>query len=573
MVSAETRTVVIGTRASKLALAQAEIVRAALILANPGLQVRLEHITTQGDANQQSPLSRIGGNGLFVTQIEAALRSGQVDLAVHSAKDLPSLLPPDMALAAFLARADPRDVVVSREGARLAELPAGARVGTSSPRRTWLLRAMRPHLEILDIRGNVDTRLRKLREGQYEAIVLAAAGLERLGLIDCVTEWLDPYIFTPAVAQGVLAVEVRSDDKLMLELTTPLNNRDSSIVVRAERAFLSTIAGGCSLPVGAYATLAGDTLHISGMIGSADDRIARADHDGSASDPERVGAALAGKLLKDATVNAQDPHLPLEGKRIVVTRTREQSGGLVARLQALGATPIECPVISIVPLEDTTLLDRAISDLDSYDWVIFTSVNGVQAFAERLAALLVSIERLCARKVGTIGPATRAAVEKLGCQVAFMPDTYVAEAILEQIGNMAGQRVLLPRADIAREALAAGLRQKGAIVDEVASYHTVAGSSVASLLEYLKAGSVDAITFTSSSTVLHTIEGVAAAAHDEDTAIRLLRQTALVCIGPITAATLEEYGLLATAVAKEYTVNGLVDALVQLFTALEQIDA
>jgi hydroxymethylbilane synthase len=301
MASTNGHSITIGTRASKLALVQAEIVRAALIQANPGLQVGLEHITTQGDTNQHSPLSRIGGNGLFVTQIEAALRAGQVDLAVHSAKDLPSSLPPDMALAAFLPRADPRDVLVSREGAWLAELPAGARVGTSSPRRTWLLRALRPDLEIVDIRGNVDTRLRKLREGQYEAIVLAAAGLERLNLLDCVTEWFDPQIMVPAVAQGALAVEVRSDDELMLQLAAPLNDPDTSIAVRAERTFLSTIGGGCSLPIGAYATLDGDTLHISGMIGwdSPNGRIARAEHHSSASDPEGAGAALAGKLTAD----------------------------------------------------------------------------------------------------------------------------------------------------------------------------------------------------------------------------------------------------------------------------------
>jgi uroporphyrinogen-III synthase len=278
---------------------------------------------------------------------------------------------------------------------------------------------------------------------------------------------------------------------------------------------------------------------------------------------------------QDSTLNPQSPHLPLAGKRIVVTRTREQAAGLVARLQALGATPIGFPVISIAPLKDTSLLDEAIARLDAYDWVIFTSVNGVQAFAERLAALDVNVERLWhpggTRKLGAIGPATRSAIEKLGCEVAFMPDTYVAEAILDQIGDLAGQRVLLPRADIAREALASGLRQKGAVVDEVAAYHTVPprtedGATTTALLDLLKAGSVDAITFTSSSTVRHTVDGLAAAAQDEATAVRLLGQTALACIGPITATTLEEYGLLATVVAKEYTVNGLVDALVQLFT-------
>ncbi|MDQ5822636.1 MAG: hydroxymethylbilane synthase [Chloroflexota bacterium] len=296
-VSAEKRLLTIGTRSSKLALVQAELVRAALLNVRPDLDVRLEHITTKGDVVQDRPLSEIGGNGLFVTQIEEALRAGTVDVAVHSAKDLASTLPPDMSLGAFLPRADARDVLVSRDGATLSELPPGARVGTSSPRRTCQVRAMRPDLTVLDIRGNVDTRLRKLRDGHYDAIVLAAAGLARLGMLDCVTEWFPTDVMIPAVAQGALAVEVRAGDAFTRELASKINDPLTATVVRAERAFLARIGGGCSLPIGAYATVAGGEIRIVGMIGSVEGRVLRGVQVGAESEPEQAGARLAEQLL------------------------------------------------------------------------------------------------------------------------------------------------------------------------------------------------------------------------------------------------------------------------------------
>ena len=294
------RTLTIGTRASKLALVQTDIVRTSLLRLRPDLDIRVEHITTKGDVVQDRPLSEIGDNGLFITQIEEALRAGRIDLAAHSAKDLPSTLPPDMALPAFLPRADVRDVLISRDNVVLAQLPAGARVGTSSPRRACQLRSMRADLNLLDIRGNVDTRLRKLDEGQYDAIVLAAAGLERLGLLDRVTERLDPQAFVPAVGQGALAVEVRADDSYMIELAGELNDPDTSTAVRAERAFLARLGGGCSLPVGAYATLAEGKLHITGLIGSmqaAGGTIIRGEYVGHPQRAEEAGVALAESLL------------------------------------------------------------------------------------------------------------------------------------------------------------------------------------------------------------------------------------------------------------------------------------
>ncbi len=288
---------VIGTRGSKLALVQTEMIRAALQAAHPGLSVGVETITTRGDVILDRPLSAIGDKGLFVTEIEDALRAGRVDLAVHSAKDLPSELPPDMALAACPPREDPRDALLSRRGQTLADLPAGARVGTSSLRRTCQLRLLRPDLEIVDLRGNVDTRLRKLHEGLYDAIVLAAAGLRRLGLAEHVTEWLSPEQMLPAVAQGALGIEARAGDAATQALLDTLDDRTTRLAVEAERAFLARIGGGCQVPVAALASLDGGTLHLSGLIGARDGRAVRGQRSGPAADPAALGAALADELL------------------------------------------------------------------------------------------------------------------------------------------------------------------------------------------------------------------------------------------------------------------------------------
>lgn len=289
--------IVIGTRASKLALAQAALVSAALQQAWPGLSIHLEHIITRGDIILDRPLSAIGGKGLFVTEFEQALRAGRIDMAVHSAKDLPAELPPDMALPALPARASPLDALVARAGLRLAELPAGARVGTGSLRRACQLRAQRPDLRVADLRGNVDTRLRKLRAGEYDAIVLAAAGLQRLGLAHEASELLPLEVMLPAAGQGALAIEARAGDAATAALLAPLDDRPTRLAVLAERAFLAQIGGGCHVPVAAYAELAGDTLQLRGLIGARAGQAVRGAHRGPADDPAGLGRALASALL------------------------------------------------------------------------------------------------------------------------------------------------------------------------------------------------------------------------------------------------------------------------------------
>ena len=302
----------IGTRTSKLALVQTALVEQALRAVHPTLDIQIEHITTKGDVALDRPLREIGGAGLFVAAIEEALRTGAIDLAVHSAKDLPSTLPSDMTLAAFPARADARDALISRDGLRLAELPQGARIGTSSPRRICQLLHLRPDAQILDLRGNVDTRLRKLRDGDYDAIVLAKAGLDRLGLTETITEILELGVMLPAVAQGALALETRADDLAIAALLAPLDDQTTRLAALAERAFLARIGGGCHAPVAGYAEITGDMLSITGLLGALDGRVVHGTERGEHSaDTER--AAALGVVLAEHLLAAGGAELLREG--------------------------------------------------------------------------------------------------------------------------------------------------------------------------------------------------------------------------------------------------------------------
>ena len=291
------RDLVFGTRGSKLALAQTDLVRDILTGTHPELTIHVLRITTKGDLILDRPLSAIGDKGLFVAEIQEALRERRIDLAVHSAKDLPSELPVDLEIAGYLPRADHRDVLVSRDGVGLASLPAGARVGTSSLRRLCQIRHARPDLQIVDLRGNVDTRLRRLREGAFDAIVLAAAGLERLGEIGQVSEFLDVDVMVPAVGQGALALEIRREDPDVANLVAAINDVTTFTAVSAERAFLARVGGGCQVPVGAYAQIQDDRLTLIAMIGSRDGQIVRGTVTGLIAEATSLGRRLSESLL------------------------------------------------------------------------------------------------------------------------------------------------------------------------------------------------------------------------------------------------------------------------------------
>jgi hydroxymethylbilane synthase len=283
----------IGTRGSLLARWQAEHVKGRLEAR--GHEVSLVVITTTGDRLLDRRLEAVGGKGAFLKEIEEALLAGEVDLAVHSLKDVPTVLPEGLELCAMLERADPRDALLSA-GPGLRDLPRGAKVGTTSLRRQAQLGAARPDLEVADLRGNVDTRLRRLREGDFDAVLLAMAGLVRLGRAGEVTEALDPGTFVPAPGQGTIALECRTDDPGVHEAVGPLHHEPTARAVTAERAFLAHLGGGCNVPLGAHATVAGDGLDLVGFVARVDgSELVRGE--GRGKDAVTVGRALARDLL------------------------------------------------------------------------------------------------------------------------------------------------------------------------------------------------------------------------------------------------------------------------------------
>ena len=297
------RSFVVGTRGSKLALRQTEIASQALTAANPSLILEPRTIQVSGERSTAS-LTEIGGRGVFVIEIESALLAREIDIAVHSLKDLPSEETAGLTIAAVLPREDPRDALFSRSGAHLADLPAGATVATGSPRRAAQVLAARPDVTVSDIRGNVDTRIRKVEEGEYDAAVLAAAGLKRLGWLERAAQVFEPEEMLPAVGQGALAIQVRSDDAEALALVAALDDASTRAAVTAERAFLRRLGGGCHAAIGGYATIGfapsddRAPLHMRGLVGEAmGGRLLKGEMSGVASEADMLGVRLAEFLI------------------------------------------------------------------------------------------------------------------------------------------------------------------------------------------------------------------------------------------------------------------------------------
>jgi hydroxymethylbilane synthase len=290
------RTLRIGTRGSTLALTQSRWVQARLEQQHPGLTVELLVIKTAGDRFVDRPLSELGGKGVFVKEIEEAMLAGTIDCAVHSMKDVPTELAPGLVIAATPAREDPRDVLITREPVRFNQLPHGARIGTSSLRRMALLRAVRSDLDVHSLRGNVDTRLAKLDRGELDAIVLAAAGLRRLGIARPAAEPFDPLHFVPAIGQGVLALESRADETA--EILAVLDDPATRAAVTAERAFLLRVGGSCHTPLAAYATVDAGVITLRALIADPDgSRVVRGTHSGATTAATALGTGLADELL------------------------------------------------------------------------------------------------------------------------------------------------------------------------------------------------------------------------------------------------------------------------------------
>jgi hydroxymethylbilane synthase len=539
------RAIAIGTRGSALALAQAKLVHDAL--EREGHASRVVVIETEGD--RRAP-DTAWGEGAFVAAIERELLDGEVDVAVHSAKDVPTEEDPRLRIAAYLPRADPRDALVVRAGAeerRLDDLPPGSRVGTDSPRRTGFVLARRPDLLVRPLHGNVDTRLRRLDTGETDALVLACAGLDRMGLGDRIAERLEPEIVPPAPGQGAIAVQIRREDTRMLGLAASIDDRSTRLAVEAERAFLRASGGGCRAPIGALATIAGDDLDLLG---------GHADPDGSASALARrrgrvetgpdIARGLAAELgsrvpIRATIADVESQAARSAAPRVMVTRAADQAEELVSALRDVGLDPVPVPTIAVDFESTRGDLDAAAGLLHTYAWVVITSANGARAIlraAERTSA------DIGAPSWAVIGPATRRVLEQADIDVRFQASEATRRRLAIELPVGAGVRVLVVRGDLADDGLAADLRSRGAAVDDVVAYQTrEAPEDSRRLLRQATAeGTFAAVVFTSGSTV----RGLVALGRNGSLDVLTIPS---VCIGTATAdeARAAGFRILATS--------------------------
>lgn len=564
---------VVGSRKSRLAMWQTEHVIERLQRAWPDVVLEIRTYTTEGDADLATALPEIGGKGVFTTRLEQALAAGEIDLAVHSLKDLPVDSGREFTIGAVASRLDPRDCLVARHAWTLDTLPRGAVVGTSSLRRQSQLLARRPDLSVKPIRGNVDTRVRRVLDGEYDAALLAAAGVTRLGLATHVTEWIPAEAMLPAPGQGALAVQCRTGDAATLRRLAAIDEPAVRAAVEAERGFLQRLGGGCSAPIAAYARVEEGRLCMTGVVASPDGRrLVRVD--GVAEDSGVLACRLAARALDEGAQSIltefrarASPAGPaagngvLEGQRIVVTRARADAETLCGRLAALGATPICAPAIRIEPVGDLRPLDDVIAGFASFDWVVFTSAAAVDIFCRRWRQAGRTPADLRGVKVAAVGPATARALAACGAQPDFVPDEFVGDALADGLAIVPGHRVLLPRAEIARRETVEVLERRGATVVVVPIYRTVAAALDLAVIEDIRDG-VDAVLFTSGSTVKHFMNSM----RQHAPGFVFPARTRIMCIGPVTAGAAQEAGLRVDAVAQVHTTEGLVEGLMGLFS-------
>ncbi len=293
------KSIILGSRGSKLALWQANYVASQLTRVVPDLDVEVKVIKTKGDKILDVALSRIGDKGLFTKEIEKELLDGSIDMAIHSMKDLPSQMAPGLCIGAVLKRENPGDVLISRQGYKFSDLPEGAIIGTSSLRRISQIRALRPDIVLVDIRGNIETRIRKMYEQELDGIVLAYAGVKRLGLEEKISDILPYNIMLPAVGQGAIAIEVRQGDTSNLELARSINHEPTNWATRTERSFLKVLEGGCQVPIGCYAEVSGENITVEGLVASLDGRrVFRESIQGKCQEADLIGRQLARDLLQ-----------------------------------------------------------------------------------------------------------------------------------------------------------------------------------------------------------------------------------------------------------------------------------
>lgn len=549
----------IGTRSSKLALWQTMHTKELLEGAHQGLVCEVVPFVTEGDKSQAKgkPLPEIGGKGLFTLELEDALRDGRIDIAVHSLKDLPTEETPGLTLGAIYGRTEVRDMYLS-DTCAFADLPQGSVIGTSSIRRQAQLLAKRPDLIVRPIRGNIDTRIRKMESGEYDAILLASAGVKRLGVTAKYIEMLPLEWMLPAPGQGALAVQCRQDDSETLHALKAIHDTPLAQEIAVERDFLAYLESGCSAPVGAFARTSGDgnELVLDALVASPDGtHLIRFEMHGS---PDTLGMRSAeyakqkGATQILASIHKKRGELPLKGMRVVITRPFEEAVEMATEVTRLGGEGIVAPTIAISPILPNPEFSKILSELQTFDWLIFTSTNAVKIFFDQYGSKPLPHDL----KTAVVGPSTRRALEERGIIADAVPKNWDSEHIPDVLGVVDGLRILLPQALVAGKNLEQMLGARGALVKTVAIYETLEiGLTLETIQDILQG--VDVVLFTSGSQV----KGWMSQQNVTPELLAVFVRAVKGCIGSSTRKVLEEFGFTATLVGKTNTTDGLIEAL------------
>lgn len=512
----------IATRNSPLAMWQANDVKQRLEHEHPELLVEIVGMTTKGDQMLDRSLSKVGGKGLFLKELEVSLLDKTTDIAVHSMKDVPVDLPPGLEIAVLCEREDPRDAFVSNVYQNLYALPKGARVGTSSLRRVAQLKNAFPELEFVELRGNVNTRLSKLDAGDYDAIILAAAGLKRLGFEARISQFITPELCLPAVGQGVVGIECRSDDENVKALLRPLHSIDSELVLAAERGMNAALEGGCQVPVAGYAEINNGKLELKGLVGKIDGsdvmsarKVSTKLTIESAND---LGQNLAAELLRQGAgevlreVYREPPELKKIDKPVVIlTRQSEYLGNTPTILQRLDFQPVHVPVMLTEPRLDLKIME-AFSQLENYTDVVFVSRNAVKIgmdMIDQQGGLPSSIQ------VMSVGAETAKQLYSYGIDALFPEKGSGAEALLNTspMKNLQGRKILIVRGEIGLDWPAQKMIERGAEVEEVKCFtQRVPNDCGERLREVFNQGAEVKGIFAHSSQSLHNMVAVAESA-------------------------------------------------------------
>jgi hydroxymethylbilane synthase len=529
----QTSSVRIGTRGSALALAQARLVAEEL----SARSIASEIVIIETDGDRRTP-NTAWGEGAFVTAIQRALVDGVIDVAVHSAKDVPTDDDARLEIAAYLRRDDPRDALVLPHGERgdLESLPPGTVIGTDSPRRTGFLRAVRPDLDVEPLHGNVDTRLRKLDDGVVGALVLAAAGLNRLGRADRISQLLDVDVVPPAAGQGAMAVQVRGGDENNKSAVTSIDDHATRLAVETERAFLAATGGGCRAPVGAFARVvgSGETIDMTVGFATISGRKSAVITDAR---PLAERLELARELARKIVLERTPRH---GSRRVLLTRPAAHSDKLAARLAEHSVAAVSVPTIAIQLLSDVPEVRGAAARLSAFDWAVATSANGARAAAEAVESASAPLADV---RWAALGAATARELERLGAREVWQPSQSNSETLARELPVSDRSAVVWFRGDQADDVLREGLTRRGARVEAPVAYRTIIGPpGAAQLLDEALDGGVDAVVFASPSAA----SGLVAVSGQRE---KEVREIPAICIGERTANAARQLGFRVAAVS------------------------